>query len=265
MSQRVEQYLPVLENRPDLAKNPRGCSEKTNSIQLSVSYSLGGVNYFTGGTSPRGYYLTATPVERSKSGGMFMIGCILGSGIKDCLFEVSRQSDKQMGIACSLAEERAKTLLEWCKREYGLFYDEPDVYFPNAQKVPVPGNIQKPKTQKAAGAQPVKPIRTMKLLTAEIIRRLEKYQFGSQDRNANNAQVLVKFFGGGACTWLITEGERQEDGDWLLYGKVTLGADWEWGYIQLSELEELKFRPFGLGVERDMYLAYDAEVADLCA
>lgn len=265
MSKRIEQYIPVSEIRPDLAKNPRGCSEKTNFIQLAVSYSLGGVNYFTGGTSPRGYYLVATPVERSKSGSMFMIGSILGSGIKDCLLEVSRQSDRQMGIACSLAEERAKTLLEWCKREYGLCYDEPDAYFPNAQKIPVPSNLQKPRSQKVPSTQPVKPIRTMKLLTSEIIRKLEKHPFGSQDGNADDAKVLVKFFGGGACTWLITEGERQEDDDWLMYGKVTLGADWEWGYVLLSELEELKFPPFGLGVERDMYLANDAKVGDLCA
>lgn len=237
MSKRAEQYIPVSKIHSDLAKNPRGCSEKTNFIQLSVSYNLGGINYFTGRPSPRGYYLHATPVERSERSGMAMIGSVLGSGIKDCLLEVSRQSEKQMGIACSLAEERAKTLLEWCKQEYGLYYDEPDAYFPNAHKVPVPRNLQKPKARKPAGAQPLKPIRTMKLLTAEIIRKLERHPFGSQDGKGDAAKVLVKYFGGGACSWLITEGERQEDGDWLLYGKVTLGADWEWGYVLLSELE----------------------------
>lgn len=52
----------------------------------------------------------------------------------------------------------------------------------------------------------------MKLITKEIERRLEKHPFGSQEGEGKGAQVLVKFFGGGACTWLVTEAERTADG-----------------------------------------------------
>ncbi|MBQ6256748.1 MAG: DUF2958 domain-containing protein [Clostridia bacterium] len=105
----------------------------------------------------------------------------------------------------------------------------------------------------------------MKLLTAEIIKKLEKHPFGSQEGKLDDAEVLVKFFGGGACTWLVTEGEKQEDGDWEFFGKVTLGDDWEWGYFRLSELAEMKFPPFNLGVERDMYMGHKPLVRDLAA
>jgi hypothetical protein len=29
--------------------------------------------------------------------------------------------------------------------------------------------------------------------------------------------------------------------------------EWEWGYVQLSELQSIKAPPFGLGIERDLY------------
>ena len=102
----------------------------------------------------------------------------------------------------------------------------------------------------------------MKLLTSEIIKRLEKHPFGSQDGKFEDAEVLVKFFGGAACTWLVLEGERQEDGDWLFYGLATLGYGYEYGYFELSELQNLRFPPLGLPIERDLYLDKHAKVAD---
>lgn len=35
--------------------------------------------------------------------------------------------------------------------------------------------------------------------------------------------------------------------------------EWEWGYVLLSELQEVKL-PFGLGIERDLHLADDVTV-----
>lgn len=105
----------------------------------------------------------------------------------------------------------------------------------------------------------------MKLLTSDIIKNLEKYPIGSQEEAGANAEILVKFFGGGAATWLVTEAEKQEDGDWLFFGCVTLFGDgeWEWGYFALSELKELRFPPFGLPIERDMYLAKHTKVGEI--
>lgn len=103
----------------------------------------------------------------------------------------------------------------------------------------------------------------MKLLTADVIRKLQSHPFGSQDGKGDNARVIVKYFGRGMATWLITEAEQQPDGDWMLYGKATLGYGWEWGTVMLSELEKIKFPPSGHGVERDLYLRGGATVGEL--
>lgn len=93
-----------------------------------------------------------------------------------------------------------------------------------------------------------------KLITKDLLKKFEKYPIGSQDGKGMDAKVLVKFFGGSAATWLITEASPTEDGDYELYGYATLdGYDWEWGYVMLSDLQGLRFPPFGLPIERDMY------------
>ena len=41
-----------------------------------------------------------------------------------------------------------------------------------------------------------------------------------------------------------------------MFGYCTLdGTNWEWGYVMLSNLQRLRFKPFGLGVERDKYFS----------
>ena len=101
----------------------------------------------------------------------------------------------------------------------------------------------------------------MKLLTKEIEKRLEARPYRSQDGTGFNAEVVVKFFNPvGAGEWLITEGEKQDDGDWLLYGYCHI-FEWEWGTVMLSELQSLKL-PFGLGIERDMYTGRKQTVKD---
>ena len=70
---------------------------------------------------------------------------------------------------------------------------------------------------------------------------------------AEDAEVIVKYFNPyGAGTWLITEAEKQENGDWMLFGYCHI-YEWEWGYVMLSELQNLKISPFGLCIERDLY------------
>ena len=92
----------------------------------------------------------------------------------------------------------------------------------------------------------------MKLLTKEIEKKLEKNPLYSKDGQGVDAEIVVKFFNPcGSGTWLITEGEKQEDGDWLLFGYCHI-HEWEWGYVMLSELENLRL-PYGLKIERDLY------------
>lgn len=93
----------------------------------------------------------------------------------------------------------------------------------------------------------------MKLMTKELEKKFEKYPLGSQEGLMEEAEVVVKYFNPyGAGTWLITEGEKQENGDWLLFGYCHI-IEWEWGYVMLSELESVKVPPFGLPIEREMY------------
>lgn len=103
----------------------------------------------------------------------------------------------------------------------------------------------------------------MKLMTKEIEKELLKHPLYSQDGLGLEAKVIVKYFNPcGSGTWLITEGEKQDNGDWLLFGYCHI-YEWEWGYVALSELESIKIKPFGLKIERDLYIRNDAKVKDL--
>ncbi len=102
----------------------------------------------------------------------------------------------------------------------------------------------------------------MELLTNEIIKKFKKHPLYSQDGKGFDSLVLVKYFNPvGAGTWLITEAEQQEDGNWLLFGYCHI-FEWEWGYVMLSDLQNLKLA-FGLTIERDLYIPKDAKVKDL--
>lgn len=93
----------------------------------------------------------------------------------------------------------------------------------------------------------------MMLMTKELEKVFEKHPIGSQDGKGMDAEVVVKFFNPcGVGTWLITEGEKQENGDWLFFGYCHL-FEWEWGYVTLSELESVRL-PFGLSIERELYV-----------
>ena len=102
----------------------------------------------------------------------------------------------------------------------------------------------------------------MKLITKELEKIFEKYPIGSQDGLGGSAKVIAKFFNPvGAGTWLITEAEKTEDGDYEMFGYCHLGDDEiaELGYVMLSQLENLKL-PFGLKVERDLYMPKDCNL-----
>ena len=91
----------------------------------------------------------------------------------------------------------------------------------------------------------------MKLLTKAIEKKLAKYPLYSQDGKMEK-DVVVKFFNPyGGWRWYVTEGERQDNGDWIFFGLVE-GIETEWGYFTLSDLESIK-TPFNLGIERDQH------------
>ena len=105
----------------------------------------------------------------------------------------------------------------------------------------------------------------MKLWTKEIERKAEQFPIGSQDGKGLDATVFVKFFNPyGTGSWLITESEKQEDGDYLLFGYCHL-FEWEWGYVLLSEILNTKVNVFGcqMPLERDLYIGDNATVREL--
>ena len=102
----------------------------------------------------------------------------------------------------------------------------------------------------------------MKLITNELEKLFEKYPLYSQDGLGGNAKVIAKFFNPiGAGTWIITEGNKLENGDYEMFGYCHLGDDKlaELGYVMLSELENIKL-PYGLTIERDLYLSKDCNL-----
>lgn len=106
---------------------------------------------------------------------------------------------------------------------------------------------------------------TMKLWTKEIERRAKEFPLYSQEGKGQNAKVLVKFFNPyGRGMWLITEAQKQDDGDWLLFGYCHI-TEWEWCYLRLSDLESIEIEICGyqFKLERDLHVSKDATVADL--
>ncbi len=100
----------------------------------------------------------------------------------------------------------------------------------------------------------------MKLMTKVIEGRLIKNSKLNQESGGeNDFKPVVKFFGGGACTWLITE-YNPEDG--MFFGLCDLGQGFpELGYVSRAELEAVRFPPFGLPIERDMYSSFDQPIS----
>lgn len=93
----------------------------------------------------------------------------------------------------------------------------------------------------------------MKLLTEEIKRKLAKYPIYSQDDKGEEALILCKFFNPyGDQTWYILEGD-QEGNDYYLFTLFEDCHGREYGYVMLSELQNLRVPPFRLGIERDKY------------
>lgn len=97
----------------------------------------------------------------------------------------------------------------------------------------------------------------MKLMTKELEEKFKKYPLYSQDGKGKDTEIVVKYFNPyGRGTWLITEGEQQENGDWLFFGYCHIFC-WEWGYVSLSELESVGY------IERDLCLKDDTKIIDL--
>lgn len=79
-------------------------------LKIEVRYNKGGMNYFTYKDEERGYYLSVTPVTRSKGEGYTTESYVGFSGIKKLVLPVARQSEKQYQAAIAAAESHVEEL-----------------------------------------------------------------------------------------------------------------------------------------------------------
>ena len=88
----------------------------------------------------------------------------------------------------------------------------------------------------------------MKLLTKAIERKLLKNSKNYKN-NITKEKVVVKLFTpSGSATWWIYS--MNENGD--CFGIAEMNVR-EYGWVNINEISELRVKPFGLPVERDMY------------
>lgn len=92
----------------------------------------------------------------------------------------------------------------------------------------------------------------------KLLLKAAKAKLEANAKVEGDHKPVVKFFGGGACTWLLSE----LDGD-IAFGLCDLGMGCpEMGYVSISELEGLRFPPFGLPVERDLHFTADKTLSE---
>lgn len=81
------------------------------------------------------------------------------------------------------------------------------------------------------------------------------------DGNTEDFKPVVKLFGGGSCTWLISEIDPENPD--IAFGLCDLGmGSPEMGDVYLPEILAVKFPPFGLGVERDRFFTADKTLTE---
>ena len=86
----------------------------------------------------------------------------------------------------------------------------------------------------------------MKLMTKEIQKKAEKqYDLGSDMEQ----MVVAKYFGGNWRWYLMNLDPEDSDYAW----GIVDGFAVEMGSWQMSELQKVKFKPFNLPVERDLW------------
>lgn len=90
-------------------------------LRIRLYYNIGGVNYFTYKTEARGYYLSVSPVSRTRTDyGLTMESYTAFTGAKECVKTVSRKSAKAEAEAETLAAARESVLIDFVCRANGL-------------------------------------------------------------------------------------------------------------------------------------------------
>lgn len=117
VAETVKQAAELLKSNEEVRIPTTEFGDNTH-IEVSLSYSLGGVNYATGRNERRGYYLYVTPIKVEERNGYSSVRTILFGGTKMFMSpqEISRKSKKQRDIASIAAtEEIIQSLVDYIK------------------------------------------------------------------------------------------------------------------------------------------------------
>ena len=90
----------------------------------------------------------------------------------------------------------------------------------------------------------------MKIITKAIEQAFEK-QGKTSNMSMADIKIVMKLFGGGAFTWYLYE--KLDDDIYMAFVNLGDPEMSECGTVSMQELLSLKFPPFSLGIERDMY------------
>lgn len=89
------------------------------------------------------------------------------------------------------------------------------------------------------------------LMTKQIEEAFKKSPLYSHEGDLMEADVITAYYTPFASgRWVIIEGEKMKNGDFLLYGYCHL-FEWEWGTLYLSDLQRCYNR--GIYIERDLH------------
>lgn len=229
-----------------LAGNPcdAGREGMESVLEVTVSYSLGGANYFQGTQERRGYWLHVSPIGIKKENGYNVKAFTIGSGpkgYKAFLLEVKRRTAKADADALKLAATKERDLIEKVLAAGGLALADGVELPPAPEAVPaLPSGTLKD----AAKPAPLSAGQTW--LTKEERERLPA--LGCAEADADSVAQVKYFDPSGSWTWYGVEFDPKEE---RFYGLV-VGAETELGYFTLAELREVRGR-MGLGVERDRH------------
>lgn len=92
---------------------PEGSTEEINTIEVEVSYRMGGHNPFTHREQPRGYYLSASPVNIQQHDGYQTRSFMAFSGRAMVLEEANRFSQSKLDkVAASVTHGEINKLLD---------------------------------------------------------------------------------------------------------------------------------------------------------
>jgi hypothetical protein len=236
--------------------------EKFNELKVRVEYAAGGMNYFSGSVTPRGYRVSLNPLSRAS--GMESYSLMSANQKVDGFFimieTANRYNAKRLSELAKLIEPKLDELRQ--------AYEE--------QNIPVLKSLCKVgKQEEIAPSKKIEMKSTQVLLTKEILERLPKLR-ANEHKKAQDVNIIVKFFDPtGSWSWFATEGEptgaKITEGafagqdDYEFFGYVQ-GLEGELGSFMLSELSSAKSGMSGmraLPIERDKNYGFKHALAEV--